>query len=425
MKLIQFFEAINPQQLVNVDTPQFRTWFGNSKTVDDQGHPIVFFRGTAKSPARNVAFATKRSIPSFVAAADIASVYAASYPKTGFGPAFGEEPPPPTFQPGAQVSPVFLSIKNPVDMRGIEYLDFEMGLFGLMKSDWSDPNAFQLALDILTELRRLENRGVQFEYELPDPPGGIEAGDWGNVIEWLEDAWSEAEDEQWNGRMAELFTSMLAEIQVDAYAIVDTPSFKEWAEGMGFDGVVHDDVFMQGAKFSQALLGKDRPNGLDVEDMHVTWRPFEAVQVKSIFNQGGWSTEPGSSMTESIHELSPEEQQEVMTQVFHDVRSLASKYKATSPIAAELYHEFLKGTDDAAGIKFTPGGRSDPDKVIGEWEAAGAPLPNTPELEAWLLQYATGRIREAAYLHVHKDGRRVVNDKEEMGDDWESSKLRD
>ena len=114
-----------------------------------------------------------------------------------------------------------------------------------------------------------------------------------------------------------------------------------------------------------------------------------------------------------------------MTQVFHSVRSVASKYKASSPIAAELYHEFLEGTDDAAGIKFTPGGRSDPDKVIGEWEAAGAPLLNTPELEAWLLQYATGRIREAAYLHVHKDGRRVVNDEEEMGDEWESRKLRD
>ena len=160
----------------------------------------------------------------------------------------------------------------------------------------------ELALSVLRELGRLEGRGAAFEYSLPDPPGGMERGDWENVIEWLEENWEEADAEQWSGRAAELFTSVLAEIEVDAYAIVDTPTFTEWAEMMGFDGVVHDDVFAQGAKYSQELLGKGRPTGLDADDMHVTWRPFRATQVKSIFNRGGWSAEPGTPMTDSIGE---------------------------------------------------------------------------------------------------------------------------
>ena len=306
MKLRSFFHAINeaphPTQLVNVDTPAFRSWFKNSKAVDDEGHPIVFFRGTTRSPKGNVRFNTRRGIPSFVASADIASVYAASYQDSMLGTPFGQEPSPPTYQSFAQVTPVFLSIQNPVDMRGIEHLDFEMGLFSLLKSDWSDWRMMEMALDIMRELARLEGKGAAFEYELPDPPGGIERGDWENVIEWLEEAFDEAQDENWSGSAAELFTSVLAEIQVDAYAVVDTPTFTEWAEGMGFDGVVHDDVFAQGAKFSQSLLGKDRPSGLDENDMHVTWRPFAAAQVKSIFNRGGWSSEHGSKMTDSIGE---------------------------------------------------------------------------------------------------------------------------
>ena len=36
-----------------------------------------------------------------------------------------------------------------------------------------------------------------------------------------------------------------------------------------------------------------------------------------------------------------------------------------------------------------------------------------------------GKLDEAAYLHVHKNGKRVVNDKESMGDDWETKLLRE
>lgn len=298
MKLLQFFEAIQPQQLVNVDTPAFRSWFGSSKAVDDQGHPIVFFRGTAKRPSA-AGFATKRSLPSFVASADIASIYAASYKKSMLGTPFGQEPAAPTFQSGATVSPVFLSIQNPVDMRGREAMNMEMDIFGLLMSDWSNETEMQLMLDILGELERAEDRGVQFEYELPDLPGTVSVADWNEVIDWIQDTWEEVNEGGWSGNAAEIFTSVLAGIYVDSYAVVDAPTFTEWAAAKGFDGVVHDDVFEQGAKYSQTLLGKDVPGGLDDEDMHTTWRPFDAAQVKSIFNQGGWSAEPGSGMHEA------------------------------------------------------------------------------------------------------------------------------
>ena len=95
----------------------------------------------------------------------------------------------------------------------------------------------------------------------------------------------------------------------------------------------------------------------------------------------------------SIHDMTPEEQQEVMSQVFNSVRNVASHYKSGSKVAGELHAEFTQGTDRALNITFTPGGRSDPDNIISEWETAGAPLPFTPELEAWLFKYAAGRGR--------------------------------
>ena len=301
MRLLEFFtkldEQPHPSQLVNVDTPAFRSWFGNSKTVDNEGHPIVFFRGTAKRP-RPDKFSTRRGSPSFVASADIASIYAASYKQSLLGTPFGQEPAPPTFQPGATVSPVFLSIQNPVDMRGKEMVDMEMEMFSLMKSDWSNYDEFEIMLEMLRQLARAEDRGVVFEYELPDLPGTISVADWPEVIQWLDDEWEEADAESWGGNAAEMFTAVLAELRVDAYAIVDTLAFKEWAIAKGFDGVVHDDIFEQGAKYAQSLLGRDTPHGLDEESMHVTWRPFAAQQVKSIFNTGGWSKEPGSPMHE-------------------------------------------------------------------------------------------------------------------------------
>lgn len=35
------------------------------------------------------------------------------------------------------------------------------------------------------------------------------------------------------------------------------------------------------------------------------------------------------------------------------------------------------------------------------------------------------KLNEGAYLHVHEDGRRVVNDQEDMGEGWTTKKLRD
>ena len=48
MKLLELFESINGKRLVELDasTRQFRTWFGNSKVVDDDGSPMVMYHGT-------------------------------------------------------------------------------------------------------------------------------------------------------------------------------------------------------------------------------------------------------------------------------------------------------------------------------------------------------------------------------------------
>ena len=56
----------------------FKNWFGKSKAVNPRnGSPLILFRGTKKN-AKAAGFNTRLSSVSFVASADIASVYAAS-----------------------------------------------------------------------------------------------------------------------------------------------------------------------------------------------------------------------------------------------------------------------------------------------------------------------------------------------------------
>ena len=92
------------------DTPEFKRWFGNSKVVEPDGQPKVMYHGTSRSQAG-------QPFSKF-------DVYASNYGLMGMGGYFtdnadvaseytskgrGETP---------TVYPVFLSIKNPMDMDG-------------------------------------------------------------------------------------------------------------------------------------------------------------------------------------------------------------------------------------------------------------------------------------------------------------------
>ena len=100
-RFIKLLEVLKP---IHVNNPAFHGWFGQSKVVDHAGHPLLVFRGTRKNPTEK-GFGTRRSIPSFTSSPDIASIYASTHGMLGGMPAY---------ERGAQVTPCFLSIQNPI-----------------------------------------------------------------------------------------------------------------------------------------------------------------------------------------------------------------------------------------------------------------------------------------------------------------------
>ena len=120
------------------ETPAFKAWFGDSKMVDAEGKPLVAYHGTVADIA---AFWSKfagsntpnsgmygRGAGYFTNSSDIANAYAQGNPeRTVYGkgqaaPTFVETPGG-KLKEGANVMPVFISIKNPLEVKSHSELD--------------------------------------------------------------------------------------------------------------------------------------------------------------------------------------------------------------------------------------------------------------------------------------------------------------
>ena len=125
-------------QTDQTETPAFKAWFGDSKVVDTEGKPLVAYHGTVADIA---AFWSKfagsntpnsgmygRGAGYFTNSSDIANAYAQGNPeRTVYGkgqaaPTFVETPSGKLKQ-GANVMPVFISIKNPLEVQSHSELD--------------------------------------------------------------------------------------------------------------------------------------------------------------------------------------------------------------------------------------------------------------------------------------------------------------
>jgi hypothetical protein len=107
-------EASNP-----LSNQAFRSWFGNSKTVDRDGTPIVFYHGSPRGNHIDAFSASENDGIYFTNDPDYAGNYAVEFRQNEdpMGP-FGQYPAPGdpfdwTDQTGA-IYPVYLSIKNPL-----------------------------------------------------------------------------------------------------------------------------------------------------------------------------------------------------------------------------------------------------------------------------------------------------------------------
>ena len=266
----------NPIASTSQGIRNFWRWFGKSACVDSQGRPLVIYRGQRKvaKPDRFI-MRQGRATPSFTADADAASVYARQLDTKEYGA-------------GSNVMPVYLSIKNPLDLRNWgEQITLDVVLEHLYE--------YQDMIYALFELDDLIYKtGAEFEIDAHDLEGMYRLRSFEEVADCMSEM-LEGEDsaEFDDGDIIDL----LAKCTIDTYLVADCEQFVAGLKEKGYDGVIFDDVFDAGSKHYEGdkeLIFSDGEGGAMIE----TYRPFEQNQVKSIFNTGAYSS--SDHLSESV-----------------------------------------------------------------------------------------------------------------------------
>jgi hypothetical protein len=259
----------------DAESPAFRSWFGNSKVVDHLGHPLVVFRGTRRpGSGSNTAYDTKLNTTSFAASPEIASVYASDTTDM-----IGT----PSYKGGAMVGAYYLSIQKPIVFDDITTTLADAVDKLLPDAYPSDDASLTRITGILSNLQEMEDSGRPIQIKLPKR--SYFRMDWEDLDARLAEL-SENGD-------GEAINDLLAEIEVDAYALADCEEFIGWAMVKGFDGIIHPDVFGErGQTVALSLLGKSPADfhavdfDGDADVTHITFRPFSQSQIKSVWNSG-------------------------------------------------------------------------------------------------------------------------------------------
>ena len=257
-------------------TPGFVAWFGKSAVVDKLGRPLVVFRGTRRpAEPHQIGDDTRLNTASFTSSPEIASVYALTSDKLGFGDL--------SYKRGSNVAPYYLSIQNPVKLMDAKVTVADAISEIAPTADYATTNVVDQVLDILRYLEyRRDHRG---NISLTLPSNGLWEHDFDDLCERVEKLAARGRGER--------IEDLMQEIELDSYVIADCAAFVAWAAEQGFDGIIHRDVFGgTGMKALSLATSKaaDDVAALDWESdddaTFITYRPFQQSQIKSVFNAG-------------------------------------------------------------------------------------------------------------------------------------------
>jgi GNAT superfamily N-acetyltransferase len=244
----------NPEEEMD-ESADSDTWFKGSKVVDAEGHPMTVYRGK-----RRPGDSTRLSSLSFTPDRDVASVYAA----TPFEKNWEKDA---KYRPGANVGAYHLAIRNPIEIKEVR-----MGLGDFLNEYLPGISKEEInkMLILLANRETGKSHGPLFTYEIDEdqlPPEHL--GFWAvDMPAFLKIARAEDFDHD-----------ILNALTIDTFALIDSPAFVRVAKSLGHDGVVHVDTFDFGSKVSLKLVGKKLP------DRHITYRPFDAGQIRSAWAQ--------------------------------------------------------------------------------------------------------------------------------------------
>jgi hypothetical protein len=245
------------------DTKEFKEFFKDSKVVDEDGNPLLVYRGQRRDAGAESTDLATRATPSFTDNKYVASVY--SYAKSK-----GK------YTEGSNVAPSYLKMVNPIDLREfgnepkplIDLLEAS-GITGLEESP-------DVALNILKDLDDLQEKT------------GFESSSYSGDYDYV----SEAFDKLNNAinknldidTLGSLAFDILEDLRVDAYALADSPTVVEYVKEYNprADGFIVRDVLSYSG---MEMVGKENLKTLGQDGGYDAYRPFEQNQIKSAFNQ--------------------------------------------------------------------------------------------------------------------------------------------
>jgi hypothetical protein len=274
------FTATEQQPQLSADraqteTPEFKKWFGDSKVVDENGKPLIVYRGQRRVAKPDKFVMTRsRENPSFAADPAVASVYSRQLETREYGA-------------GSNVMPVYLSIQQPLDIRDLgEQVSLE-SVVQRLPWDWSFSSGLgedkkRLGYgDLADALRSMdflaERTGARFNIDASDEEG-FRIDSFEDLANYIQERGDEGD--------VESIDLALMDTTFDAYMIGDSSDWTYLLSDLGFDGVFHKDVFDAGASYYEGDKSK-LEEGYEGGPVHDTFRPFEQTQIKSAIGNNG------------------------------------------------------------------------------------------------------------------------------------------
>jgi len=287
-------------------TPQFREWFAGAseevRNADDT--PKVFFRGQTSNAG---ALKSRLVMDSFTDSSEIASIYSSK------GGVYGE---------GASVVPVYIDVKNPLVIKygSITLYDL-LNLLGYWDGTGIGHDEVTKLLNYIIKRKRVADMGgflgiapkvpkgyhtfvgmPSFNFQIKqeedtdayaDNPIEIEDGglfSQHTKLDTFRDLWDELSP--WKGDYVtdddsvDFLRRLSLLLNVDTYALVETPAVKRALQKLGYDGVKHMDLFgAEGA--AKKALGKDLA---DVEGIQEGEEDYDWDEMNYAY--GHWTLRP-------------------------------------------------------------------------------------------------------------------------------------
>jgi hypothetical protein len=277
---------------VGLTPKEFTSRLKDTTVVDNEGKPLRVYRGT-----RNIEFETegRGRVPSFTSSPDVASTYSSTMRGGPFNISL-------SFKEGASVSPVFLSMKKPLDFTAEEnlmslgnYLAYmEYGNEKVTGKDGITKEEVDELINYMVRRGRGETEAKgNFLFRLDDSfttSGYDRPLDFSNIRDEYSDLidFKNEYDDYLDNNLSLEDSAIQDGLYFDQFIAADAPVTKRVAERLGFDGIIHKDVFGVKEEYEQltgkkveGLTQEKREDGLSIieDDIHITYRPFSEEQV--------------------------------------------------------------------------------------------------------------------------------------------------